>query len=121
MSDEPKLMLWSKGLLSKWGFADGDEPDSWLDWCDEQGIDYNAWDWRTVLRRLVREHLAPKLTQHVEMVDVETIHNPIRANTVDGVEIDWYTDQSITLTPDHVEIPFSEVLRVAREVALADA
>jgi hypothetical protein len=121
MTDEPKLFLYSECLLSKWGFTDGDEPDFWLDWCDEQGVDYNAWDWHTVLRRLVREHLAPKLDQRVELVDIETIHNPIRAETVDGVEVDWYADQPITLTPDHVEIPFPEVLRVAREVELTHA
>jgi hypothetical protein len=74
--DEPKLVLWSDGLLSKWGFGDGDEPDAWLDWCDEQGIDYNARGW------------------------------------------DWHT---IELTPDHVEIPYSEVLRIARQVELSNA
>lgn len=121
--DEPKLVLWSDCLLSKWGFNDGDEPDFWLDWCDEQGVDYNArgWNWQTTLRRLVRDHLAPKLDQHVELVDIETNHNPIRAETVDGVEVDWYADQPIALTPDHVAIPFSEVLRVAREAELANA
>lgn len=116
--DEPKLVLRSDCLLSKWGFNDGDEPDYWLDWCDEQGIDYNArgWHWHTTLRRLVRKYLAPKLDQRVELVDIETTHNPIRAETVDGVEVDWYAASPITLTPDHVEIPFPEVLRVAREV-----
>jgi hypothetical protein len=123
MTDEPKLLLYSECLLSKWGFNDGDEPDFWLDWCDEQGLDYNArgWDWHATLRRLVREHLAPKLEQRVELVDIETIHNPIRVETVDGVEVDWYADRPIALTPDHVEIPFSEVLRVVREVQLAHA
>ena len=123
MPDEPKLTLYADCLLSKWGFHDGDEPDFWLDWCDEQGVDYNArgWDWHTTLRRLVREHLAPKLDQRVELVDIETIHNPIRAETVDGVEVDWYADSLIMLTPEHVDIPFSEVLRVACAVQLANA
>jgi hypothetical protein len=91
MTDEPVLTLFSSCLLSKFGFGDGDQPDHWLDWCDEQGIDYSAWDWgwRPVLRRLVREHLVPKLDQRVEG----------------------------TLTPDHVDVPYSEVLRIAREVA----
>jgi hypothetical protein len=121
--DEPKLVLWSDGLLSKWGFGDGDEPDAWLDWCDEQGIDYNArgWDWHTTLRRLVREYLAPNLDQRADLVDIETIHNPIRATKVDGEEIDWYGDSPIELTPDHVEIPYSEVLRIARQVELSNA
>jgi hypothetical protein len=119
VTDEPTLPLWSSGLLSKFGFGDGDEPDAWLDWCDEQGVDYNApgWDWHATLRRLVREHLVPKLDQRVELVDIDTAHNPIRAEKVDGVEIDWYRDYpDDLLTPDVVEVPYSEVLRIAREV-----
>lgn len=118
------LTLISDGLLSKFGFNDGDEPDHWLDWCDEQGIDYNArgWDWHTTLRRLVREHLLPRLDQQVELTDIDTIHNPIRALTVDGVEIDWYEDYPDgTLTPDSVEVPYDEVLRIAREVSARGA
>ena len=114
---ESTLWLYSEDLLSKWGFHDGDEPEAWLDWCDEQGVDYNApgWNWHATLRRLVREYLLPKIDQRVELVDIETIHNPIRANTVDGVEIDWHRDYPDgTLTPEFVEVPFSEVLRVAR-------
>lgn len=115
MSD-PTLWLSSSCLLSKYGFNDGDEPDAWLDWCDEQGIDYNAWPWHHVLRRLVREHLVPKLDQHVEVYDIDTIHNPIRALTVDGVSIDDLADHPDgMLTPDGVEVAYSEVLRTARE------
>ncbi len=124
MTDEPVLTLFSSCLLSKAGFNDGDEPDFWLDWCDEQGIDYNArgWDWHATLRRLVREHLAPKIDQRVVLYDIETIHNPIRAESVEGVEVDDRGDNpSITLTPESVDVPFSEVLRVAREVELTHA
>ena len=119
-TDEPTLWLWSGDLLSKYGFNDGDEPDTWLDWCDEQGIDYNApnWDWHGTLRRLVREHLLPKLDQHVEVYDIDTIHNPIRARTVDRAEIDDRADHPDgTLTPESVEVSYSEVLRIAREVS----
>jgi hypothetical protein len=116
---EPALRLYSVSLLSKWGFNDGDEPDSWLDWCEEQGVDYNivGWDWHAVLRQLVREHLLPKLEQRVVLVDIDTIHNPIRAESVDDVEIDWYQDYpDDMLTPEGVDIPYTEVLRVALEI-----
>jgi hypothetical protein len=116
-SQEPVLRLYSSCLLSKWGFNDGDEPDAWLDWCEENGVDYNIRDWHGTLRRLVREHLLPKLDQQVELVDIETSHNPVRAEKVDGVEIDWYADYPDgTLTPECVEITYSEVLRVAQRV-----
>lgn len=119
MTEEPTLRLHSQCLLSKYGFNDGDEPDPWLDWCDEQGIDYNAdaWNWHAALRRLVREHLLPKLDQTVEVYDIDTIHNPIRASTVDGADIDDRADHPDgTLTPEAVEVPYVEVLRIARLV-----
>lgn len=119
MTDEPKLPLFSDCLLSKWGFGDGDEPDAFWDWREEHGEP--DVDWHATLRQLVREHLVPKLDQRVELIDVETTHNPIRANAVDGVEVDWYADSPIKLTPERVDIPYSEVLRIAREVELADA
>lgn len=118
MTDEPVLALFSECLLSKYGFNDGDEPDAWLDWCDERGIDYNAWHWHPVLRRLVREHLVPKLDQAVEVYDIETCHNPIRARMIDGVDVDGKPPQyAPKLTPEFVDVPYSEVLRIAREVA----
>lgn len=122
MSDEPTLWLHSACLLSKYGFGDGDEPDAWLDWCDEREIDYNApgWDWHATLRRLVREHLLPKLDQRVEVYDIETIHNPIRADTVDGIEVDDVRPEAgPQLTPESVGVPYSEVLRIARLVSEA--
>lgn len=118
MTDDPTLWLHSESLLSKYGFNDGDEPDAWLDWCDEQGIGYDDadWDWHATLRRLVREHLLPKLDQHVDVYDIDTIHNPIRASTVDGVEVDdMRPEAGPQLTPDSVGVPYSEVLRIARQ------
>lgn len=111
----PDLILHSECLLSKWGFSDGDIPEQLLDALDDAGLDYGG-NWRPALRQLVREHLAPKLDQDVELVDIETIHNPIRAEKVDGVEIDWFAlDHPVTLTPDHVRVPMAEVIRIYRQ------
>lgn len=112
---EPRVTLFSADLLSKWGFNDGDDPESWLDWCETQGIDYNAFDfpWAVV----VRKHLVPVIEQRVTVVDVETIHNPIRAETVNGVDVSaaWYgRAEAPALTPESVDVPMSEVLRLAR-------
>ena len=109
---EPALILFSESLLSKWGFHDGDIPDDYLDWCDANGHPYPD-DWHTVLRTLVRTRLAPALEQRVELVDIETNHNPIRATKVDGVDVTdrWYqTEPAVTLTPDCVEVPYADIL-----------
>lgn len=114
---EPTLYLASDGLLNKWGFNDGDEPDALLDYCEEHGIPYPTLDgWKTTLRALVRERLVPALDQEVELVDVETCHNPIRARTVDGVDVTEHWTRDLpgcpTLTPDGVEIPIADVVRM---------
>lgn len=115
---ERVLTLYSGGLLSKWGFNDGDEPDDVADWLEADGIAYRAIPWHAVLCRLVREHLVPVLDQAVEVYDIESNHNPIRAETVDGVEVNEYlsrAEQPLSLTPEHVDVPYSTILRVTRE------
>jgi hypothetical protein len=115
MSGEPVLHLFSSGLLSKWGFGDGDAPDAWLDYCDELGVDYLP-EWHRILTALVRRYLLPVLEQDVTVREIETNHNPIRASTVDGAEVEYPHDDSIRLTPECVTVPMSEVLRLAREL-----
>lgn len=120
---EPHVTLFSACLLSKWGFNDGDDPDVWLDWCDDQGIDHNRIEYP--LARLVREHLIPVIEQTITVVDIESIHNPIRAETVDGADMTevWFgRAPEPTLTPDAVDVPMAEVLRLALDEAhLAEA
>jgi hypothetical protein len=119
-ASEPCLRLFSSCLLSKWGFNDGDAPDDWLDYCDEQGIDPGSLQsWRRyVLPALVRRFLVPVLDQHVELVKIGTNHNPIRAESVDGRDISdlWQEHLEHLLTPEFTEVPFSEVLKIARYV-----
>ncbi|MDX3353875.1 hypothetical protein PV703_11255 [Streptomyces sp. ME01-24h] len=113
--DEPVITLFSSDLLSKWGFNDGDAPNQWLDYCEANGVDYNAVDFP--LTDLVRTYLLPRIEQDVTVVDVETSHNPIRVQTVDGVDVTeaWFGRASEpTLTPEYVEVPMSEALRLAR-------
>ncbi|MFJ3140961.1 hypothetical protein ACIPJM_00615 [Streptomyces halstedii] len=117
-----ELTLFSRDLLSKWGFNDGDDPEDWLDWCDDRGIDHNAFDfpWAAI----VRKHLVPAIEQDLTVVDIETIHNPIRAETVNGADVReaWYgRAEEPALTPDHVDVPMVEVLQLAlAEAGLTD-
>jgi hypothetical protein len=114
--DEPHLTLFSADLLSKWGFNDGDDPEPWLDYCEANGIDYNTVDFPLVA--LVRRYLLPVLEQKVTVVEIETIHNPIRAETVDGADVThlWLgRGLEPQLTPERVNVPLSEVARIAQE------
>lgn len=111
---EPHLTLLSSSVLSKWGFNDGNDPDDWLDYCEVRGIDYNALDFPLVA--LVRRHLLPRIEQPITVVEVETSHNPIRAETVNGQDMTetWFgRAPEPTLTPESVDVPMSDVLVLA--------
>ena len=114
---EPCVILFSDGLLSKWGFGDGDAPDHFLDYCDEHDIPYPPW--RPLLKRIVREYLLPALDQAVEVVTIGTNHNPVRAATVDGRDVqgEWYDDGAdrTRLTPESVSVPFSAIFAMTGE------
>ncbi|MFF2652605.1 hypothetical protein [Streptomyces sp. NPDC058045] len=111
---EPYLTLDSGGLLSKWGFNDGDPPDVWLDYCAAHGIDDTEVAFPLV--ELVRTFLLPRIEQTVTVVEIGTAHNPIRVDTVDGVDVTevWFgRAPAPLLTPDEVDVPMTEVLRLA--------
>lgn len=110
------MRLYSDGLLSKWGFGDGGVirqqllAPSGLWWIKE--FEHH------VLRELVRTRLLPVIEQKVEVCEITTSHNPIRAVTVDGATVDLYADDEDqpVLTPEFVDIPDEEVLQVAAEL-----
>lgn len=111
--NRPPLHLSSASLLSKYGFSDGDMPDHVWDRIDELGIPYADVDWHPVLRKLVHRYLLPELAKHHEVVieEIETIHNPIRAFRVDGVEIDDVASrQTVTFAVEGVDVPMSVVI-----------
>lgn len=111
------LRLPANGLLSKWGFNDGDSPDEYLDWCDEHCKPYGG-DWDDVLPVLVETHLLPELRKHhaVEVRNISTAHNPIRASIIDGQDVTdvWHLARfEMTLTPEFVEVPMDVVWKTA--------
>jgi hypothetical protein len=111
---EPTLTLFSSCLLSKWGFNDGDAPDQWYDYCEGLGVDWTKLEFP--LTALVRKYLVPALEQTVTVCDIETIHNPIRAETVDGQDVTevWFgRAPEPTITPAAVDVPMADVLRLA--------
>lgn len=115
--EPPELILNSASLLSKWGFNDGNIPDHLMDYWDDIGIAYPDVDWHHALCTLVHRFLLPELTKHhvIEVVDsVETIHNPIRAITIDGVAVEqfWYSDYKPTLIPQSVHVPYTAIAEI---------
>lgn len=122
-SGTPVLRLDSESLLSKGGFGDGDTPEWLLDYCEDHGIEYPE-RWRIVLYRLVRDRLVPVLDQRVEITYIDTIHNPVRAVTVDGEDVtdQWYEAATTRLTPEFVDVPVAVVMEaVEAERARTDA
>jgi hypothetical protein len=123
MNDKPSVYLSADCLMSKWGFNDGDEPDNLLDyWIDHPG---EVWfpeshlDWDGVLRLLVRRHLVPAIEQAghtVEVYDIETAHNPVRARVIDGIEIDDYHGHGNPEVDVAVSVPYEDVMAAVREV-----
>ncbi|MER7046767.1 hypothetical protein [Streptomyces jumonjinensis] len=102
-------------LLSKWGFNDGVPPDDWYDYCDRHGIDPNQVEYPLVT--LVRKYLVPLIDQAITVVDIETNHNPIRADSIDGTDVIhlWRESKSAVprLTPETVDVPMTDALRIA--------
>ncbi len=99
-------------LLSKWGFGDGDMLEDLMWDNDLRDVDEHE-----VLIKVVKTLLLPKIDQNVEVYEVSCIHNPIRARTVDGVEIDNYKiDHGNLLTPEFIEIDDDVIIKIAKEI-----
>ena len=101
----------TNSLLSKWGFDDGDILDGLL---YDNGLDVDA---HKVLIKVVKTLLLAKIKQNVEVIEIHTIHNPIRAQTVDGVEINNYKyGHGDLLTPKVIDIDDDEIIKIAKEI-----
>jgi hypothetical protein len=115
--DKPDLWLGADCLTSKWGFNDGDLPEPFMDYWDEVGVDYVPMDWKATLRKLVRDHLVPALEaagHELTVSDRSSHHNPIRADVIDGVDIQATTnniDSPVPLRVEGVTVPYDEVMR----------
>ncbi|MEU0667176.1 hypothetical protein ABZ508_02635 [Streptomyces lavendulocolor] len=119
MSTQPHVTLFSADLLSKWGFNDGDEPDQWMNYCDNLGIAWEKLEYPLVA--LVKKYLIPALEQDVTVCEIETCHNPIRVETVNSVDVTelWRTSaqHAPSLSPEFVNVPMADVLRLALQEA----
>ena len=105
MSDEQAfLTLYPDGLLSKFGFGDG---DIMWDLIEERGLAVHHQD---LLIAVVERLLLPRLDQQVTTFTLgATLHNPIRAQAVDGEPADIHS----VITPEAVPIPIDEIVAIA--------
>lgn len=106
---EGHLFLHADALLSKWGFNDG---STLFDWWWDRFDESPSFDDADVLHALVLAYLVPALRSaghSVEIVRIETSHNPVRAEKLDGVEVDHYENGQIqppvwvTISPEQVD------------------
>lgn len=87
---ERTLFLDADNLAHKWGFSDGAIID---DWWWEVYDDVPSVDAHDLLFDLVKDFLLPELEKQgyvVELTRIHTNHNPVRAEKVNGEEVDWY-------------------------------
>jgi hypothetical protein len=110
------MRFYTCGLLSKWGFDDGDLLIGLL-----LDNDFGLENDKQVLAEVVMRHVIPAIDQSIELKKVAdwnwTGHNPIRAEKVNGVDVDDYGNRSNpTITPEFVDIDDNAILAVAREV-----
>jgi len=107
----------TNGLLSKWGFNDGDQLwDFCYDLEDRDGIKVHA---HPLLIEVVKRRIVPALDQSVSLSTIQTIHNPIRATEVDGRDVTaahYDPDYPDLLTPDVIEVADDDILAIAREL-----
>jgi hypothetical protein len=112
------IYLSGDSLFSKYGFNDGDMPDALMDWldADHPSVDYSVEDWHPVLVQLVRGHLLPLLPDGLEVYEIDTIHNPIRARSLNGVDT-THLERALDLPAEvaryaavNVLVPFEDVL-----------
>jgi hypothetical protein len=120
----PALLLSAASLLSKHGFNDGDMPDEFLDWCDQHGHDEALYvDWHAVLVLMVRERLLPAIDAEIDLAEISTSHNPIRARRWNGqnVEPAWSSPVSGVDLPlvVRVRVPYGDALGFVHRVLAA--
>lgn len=77
------FIMYADDLLSKWGFGDGDSLSEYLDEYVSEDLRYKITHHK-LLEELVKRYLLPELEDKVEIFYIETIHNPIRAEMING-------------------------------------
>tara|TARA_R110000782_G_C14513166_1_gene380162 strand:- start:106 stop:486 length:381 start_codon:yes stop_codon:yes gene_type:complete len=106
------FVMYANDLLSKWGFGDGDRlKDYVFEELDTYDFEFNC---HKALEELVKRYLLPKLDKKVEIFFISGMHNPVRAEMIDGIyyENHYKHDDNDLLGDVTVEVTREQVLEV---------
>lgn len=116
------FLLDAESLCSKWGFGDGDALDDWWWETYDEAPEINTHE---LLHALVLAFLIPAIRDaghEVEVVRIETNHNPVRAGRLDGIEVDHYSQREHFAPDILVEVTREQIEKmVAKTVVRTDA
>lgn len=94
------MRFYSECILSKSGFGDGDMLSEFL---IENGFDIDRDSSNALLVEIVKTKVLPVITQKIDVI-TSSSHNPIRAFSIDGIEVDLCTNPQPKLTPEYIDI-----------------
>lgn len=111
-----KFTMYADDLLSKWGFGDGDRLIDFM-YENNSSFEFKV-NSHKLLEELVKRYLLPKLKDKVEIFYINTIHNPVRAEMINGkyYQNHYEHDDDGLLGDVTVELSFDEVEAVAKEM-----
>ena len=71
---------------------------------------------RELLVDVVRSHVLPQLDQDVQVLQIPSVHNPVRATNVSGTSVTWTAEFGTgpALTPKRVRVSAEDVFACAR-------
>lgn len=115
------MRFYTSGLLSKWGFIDGGLLDDMLyGLLESREISLrqlDAVDSRKLLCWAVENYVLPKIKSDVGIVFRATSHNPVRADRVNGMDVDWFSENEFEIEPAFVDVDDRIILAKAVELA----
>jgi len=91
-------------LCSKFGFGDG---DMMYELIQEHGLGVDHQD---LLIAVVERLVVPQLDVEVETYTLPSLHNPIRAATIDGEK----ADRGDFVSDEIIRIPVADIIEIAR-------
>lgn len=113
---DTSLVLDAESLMSKWGFDDGDALDEW--WWDRFNTS-PGFKTDELLYALVLAYLMPAVRaagHEIELVRIETVHNPVQARSLDDAEVDYYGVECHFNPPVRVSVSVDQVLDMVTKI-----
>jgi len=108
-----KIRFCTDSLLSKWGFCDGDKLED-LFFSNINKFNNKSMGEHDLLVLTVKKFIIPKIKNNIEIEEIITNHNPIRASKVDNKNIDWFNDTDIKLEPEYIDVNIEEIINLMK-------